>query len=48
MVAGEEGLDSTKGGIRFTDDRPLPRKVYDALVLRRRDEIDAALSRKRK
>jgi uncharacterized protein YdhG (YjbR/CyaY superfamily) len=39
------GLDSTKGGIRFTDDRPLPNAVFDALVLGRRDEIDVALDR---
>jgi uncharacterized protein YdhG (YjbR/CyaY superfamily) len=44
-VIGElDGFDSTKGGIKFTDKRPLPAKAFDALVKRRRDEIDAALS----
>jgi uncharacterized protein YdhG (YjbR/CyaY superfamily) len=40
------GFDSTKGGIRFTDDRPLPDTAYDALVTARRDEIDAAIARR--
>ena len=47
-VAGAEGLDSTKGGIRFSDAKPLPAEVFDALVLRRRDEIDAALAPKKR
>ena len=42
-IHGREGLDSTKGGIRFTGERPLPDEVFDALVLGRRDEIDVAL-----
>jgi uncharacterized protein YdhG (YjbR/CyaY superfamily) len=41
------GLDATKGGIRFTDRKPLPDEVYDALVEGRRQEIDAALARRR-
>jgi uncharacterized protein YdhG (YjbR/CyaY superfamily) len=45
-LAMAEGLDSTKGGIRFTDERPLPDAVFDALVTGRRDEIDAALARR--
>jgi uncharacterized protein YdhG (YjbR/CyaY superfamily) len=40
------GLDATKGGIRFTDTRPLPEGAFDALVSGRRDEIDAALARR--
>ncbi len=40
-----DGLDATKGGIRFTEDQPLPDAVYEALVTARRDEIDAALAR---
>lgn len=43
-LAGHEGLDSSKGGIRFTDARPLPDDVFDALVVGRRDEIDEALA----
>lgn len=42
VLAGRDGLDATKGGIRFTDRRPLPDEVYDALVQGRRAEIDAA------
>jgi uncharacterized protein YdhG (YjbR/CyaY superfamily) len=38
------GFESTKGGIKFTDKRHLPAKAYDALVARRRKEIDAALA----
>jgi uncharacterized protein YdhG (YjbR/CyaY superfamily) len=42
-VAAEwPGYESTKGGIKFTDDRHLPGDAFDALVARRRDEIDAA------
>jgi uncharacterized protein YdhG (YjbR/CyaY superfamily) len=41
-----EGFASTKGGIRFTNDHPLPDAAYDALVTGRRDEIDAALARR--
>jgi uncharacterized protein YdhG (YjbR/CyaY superfamily) len=37
-------LESTKGGIKFTDERHLPNKAFDALVARRRD---AALSKPR-
>lgn len=39
------GFESTKGGIRFTDAQPIPDDVFDRIVLDRRDEIDAALSR---
>ena len=45
---GVEGADATKGGIRFSDAKPLSDAVYDALVLGRRDEIDAALAKPRK
>jgi uncharacterized protein YdhG (YjbR/CyaY superfamily) len=40
-LAVADGLESTKGGIRFTDERPLPDAAFDALVTGRRDEIDA-------
>jgi len=43
-----DGFESTKGGIRFTDKRQLPDKAFDALVVRRRDEIDAALAKPRR
>lgn len=43
-IHGQEGLDFTKDGIRFSGERPLPDEVFDALVLGRRDEIDAALA----
>lgn len=43
VLADHPGLDATKGGIRFTDERPLPDDAYDALVTGRRDEIDEAL-----
>jgi uncharacterized protein YdhG (YjbR/CyaY superfamily) len=46
VVDGFAGLDPTKGGIRFTDARPLPEGAFDALVSGRRDEIDAALARR--
>jgi uncharacterized protein YdhG (YjbR/CyaY superfamily) len=48
VIAEIEGFDSTKGGIKFTDERSLPDSAFDALVARRRDEIDAALSRSRR
>jgi uncharacterized protein YdhG (YjbR/CyaY superfamily) len=46
VLATIDGFDSTKGGIRFTDERPLPDTAFDALVIGRRDEIDAALTRR--
>jgi uncharacterized protein YdhG (YjbR/CyaY superfamily) len=46
VMATLDGFDSTKGGIRFTDERPLPDVAYDALVTGRRDEIDQALTRR--
>ncbi len=48
VVAEFEGHDFTKGGIRFTDERRLPDKAFDALVARRRDEIDAAAKPRRR
>jgi uncharacterized protein YdhG (YjbR/CyaY superfamily) len=42
-----DGFSSTKGGIRFTDDLPLPDAAFTALVVSRRDEIDAALGPRR-
>lgn len=48
VIAEFDGLDSTKGGIRFSDTRHLPDQAFDALVARRRDEIDAALSKARR
>ena len=48
VIAEFDGFESTKGGIRFTDKRHLPDKAFDALVARRRDEIDASLSKPRR
>lgn len=45
VLATLDGFDATKGGIRFTVDRPLPPAAFDALVRERRAEIDAALDR---
>jgi uncharacterized protein YdhG (YjbR/CyaY superfamily) len=42
VIAEFDGFDSTKGGIKFTDKRNLPNEAFDALVARRRNEIDAA------
>lgn len=36
-------LPRSKGTVSFTDTRPLPLEAFDALVLGRRAEIDAAL-----
>lgn len=46
VLATIDGFDGTKGGIRFTDERPLPDAALDALVTGRRDEIDEALARR--
>jgi uncharacterized protein YdhG (YjbR/CyaY superfamily) len=40
-----EGFDSTKGGIRFSENQMLPDTEFDALVTARVAEIDAALDR---
>jgi uncharacterized protein YdhG (YjbR/CyaY superfamily) len=48
VIAEFDGFDSTKGGIKFTDKQDLPSNAFDALVARRRDEIDAALSKPRR
>ncbi|GAB1646724.1 iron chaperone [Krasilnikovia sp. MM14-A1259] len=48
VVAELDGFDSTKGGIRFTDERHLPDGAFEALVTRRRGEIDAALAQPRR
>jgi uncharacterized protein YdhG (YjbR/CyaY superfamily) len=48
VIAEFGDFESTKGGIRFTGKRDLPNKAFDALVARRRDEIDAALSKPRR
>lgn len=48
VLATLDGFDATKGGIRFTVDRPLPDAALDALVAGRRAEIDAALDRPRR
>jgi uncharacterized protein YdhG (YjbR/CyaY superfamily) len=45
VLATLDGFDATKGGIRFTVDRPLPPEAFDALVRERRAQIDAALDR---
>jgi hypothetical protein len=46
VIAEFDGFESTKGGIKFTDERHLPNGAFDALVVGRRDEIDAALSQR--
>lgn len=38
-----DGVDATKGGIRFTEAAPLPAAAFDRLVRERQAEIDAAL-----
>jgi uncharacterized protein YdhG (YjbR/CyaY superfamily) len=43
VTAQFNDFESTKGGIKFTDERHLPTEAFDALVARRREEIDAAL-----
>jgi uncharacterized protein YdhG (YjbR/CyaY superfamily) len=48
VIAEVTGFDATKGGIKFTDERHLPDKAFDALVAGRRDEIDAAQSKPRR
>ena len=48
VIAELDGFDSTKGGIKFTDAHPLPDAAFDALVERRRDEIDAAVAKPRR
>jgi uncharacterized protein YdhG (YjbR/CyaY superfamily) len=45
VLATLDGFDATKGGIRFTVERPLPPEAFDALVRERRAEIDAALEK---
>lgn len=47
VIAEFSGFESTKGGIKFTNAHRLPDAAFDALVLRRRDEIDAALAKPR-
>jgi len=44
VLAGVDGMDATKGGIRFTDGHPLPDAAFESLVTGRRDEIDRALA----
>ena len=44
MLPRLEGFSATKGGIRFTDEQPLPDEAFTAMVTARRDEIDAALA----
>jgi uncharacterized protein YdhG (YjbR/CyaY superfamily) len=44
VVAELDGFTFSKGGVMFTDERHLPDAAFDALVLRRRDQIDAALT----
>ncbi len=48
VIAEFDDFESTKGGIRFTEKRHLPDTAFEALVTRRRDEIDAALSKPRR
>ena len=44
VIAGLAGFQSTKGGIRFSEQQMLPDDSFDELVRLRRDEIDAAES----
>jgi uncharacterized protein YdhG (YjbR/CyaY superfamily) len=48
VIAKFGGFESTKGGIRFSDQRELPGEAFDDLVARRRDEIDVALTKPRR
>src|SRR6187431_1750400 len=45
VISTLEGFESTKGGIRFTQEHLLPDEAFDTLVTARRDEIDSALDR---
>ena len=45
VISTLEGFESTKGGIRFTQEQLLPDEAFDTLVTARRDEIDSALDR---
>jgi uncharacterized protein YdhG (YjbR/CyaY superfamily) len=47
VIAEFDGLESTKGGIKFTEKRHLSNEAFDTLVARRRDEIDAAVPKSR-
>ena len=42
-MEGLHGFASSKGGIKFTEEHPLPDEAFDRIVLARREEIDAAL-----
>ncbi|MEV7972962.1 DUF1801 domain-containing protein [Cellulomonas sp. NPDC089187] len=46
VIATLDGFGATKGGIRFTLDRPLPDSAVEALITGRKAEIDAALQRR--
>lgn len=46
VLEGREGIDATKGGIRFTEEHPLPDSLFDAMVSARRAEIDASLAKR--
>jgi uncharacterized protein YdhG (YjbR/CyaY superfamily) len=48
VAAEYEGFEATKGGIKFTDGRHLPDEAFEALMKRRRHEIDTALSKPRR
>lgn len=41
------GLRSTKGGVQFTAEHPVPDEVFDRIVAARRTEIDTALGARR-
>ncbi|MEU3274357.1 DUF1801 domain-containing protein [Saccharomonospora sp. NPDC006951] len=41
-AAAGQDVETTKGGIRFTDTRPVPVAVVDKAVLARKAEIDAS------
>jgi uncharacterized protein YdhG (YjbR/CyaY superfamily) len=45
VVPQLDGFESTKGGIRFTDQKPIPADVVERMVLARTSQIDQALTR---
>lgn len=48
VTAELDGFEATKGGIKFTDQHPLPDPVFDTLVTRRRAEIEATPAPRRR
>lgn len=48
VAAQLEGFSMSSGTVRFAVDQPIPDGALEALILRRRDEIDEQLSRSRR